>query len=150
MTDVSPPGPAAYLAEPAAPWLSRPPVVVDCSMLASVLFAEPAAPQALRLLGGRALHAPALLPYEIANVAVNKLRQGARADDVAVVMGEFAEQAIALHAVDAGGAVALAHRYRLSAYDAAYLWLAAELKAPLATFDRRLGEAAQEHLRSLE
>ena len=27
----------------------------------------------------------------------------------------------------------------LSAYDAAYLWLAAELKAPLATFDRKLG-----------
>ena len=39
---------------------------------------------------------------------------------------------------------------RLSAYDAAYLWLAAELKAPLATFDAKLGKAAQRHLGQLE
>ncbi len=44
----------------------------------------------------------------------------------------------------------LALRYKLSAYDAAYLWLAAELKAPLATFDEKLGRAAQLHLASLE
>ena len=40
--------------------------------------------------------------------------------------------------------------YGLSAYDAAYLWLAAQLKAPLATFNRKLGEAAQAHLGALE
>ena len=42
-----------------------------------------------------------------------------------------------------------AARYELSAYDAAYLWLAAELRAPLATFDRRLAEATQAHLGTL-
>jgi hypothetical protein len=30
------------------------------------------------------------------------------------------------------------------------LWLAAEMKAPLATFDRRLGVAAQRHLSALQ
>jgi predicted nucleic acid-binding protein len=40
-------------------------------------------------------------------------------------------------------------RYKLSGYDAAYLWLAAELKAPLATFDKKLAAAAQAHLSSL-
>jgi len=45
---------------------------------------------------------------------------------------------------------ALAERYALSGYDAAYLWLAAALKAPLATFDRRLGEAARRHLATLD
>ncbi len=40
-------------------------------------------------------------------------------------------------------------RYQLSAYDAAYLWLAAELKAPLATFDAKLAAAAQAHLGAL-
>jgi predicted nucleic acid-binding protein len=36
-----------------------------------------------------------------------------------------------------------AARYELSASDAAYLWLAAELQAPLATFDQKLAAAAQ-------
>jgi hypothetical protein len=35
-------------------------------------------------------------------------------------------------------------KYDLSSYDAAYLWLAAELGAPLATFDQRLGGAARQ------
>ena len=46
--------------------------------------------------------------------------------------------------------LAMARRYGLSAYDAAYLWLASQLKAPLATFDRKLGEAARQHLGALE
>ena len=41
---------------------------------------------------------------------------------------------------------ALAQRYGLSAYDAAYLWVAGSLKAPLATFDAKLAEAAQLYL----
>ena len=43
----------------------------------------------------------------------------------------------------------LALRYDLSGYDAAYLWLAAELKAPLATFDKKLA-AAHAHLSGLD
>jgi len=50
---------------------------------------------------------------------------------------------------DSSALVGLAGRYQLSAYDAACLWLAAELKAPLATFDRRLGDAARTHLETL-
>ncbi|MDP3414253.1 MAG: type II toxin-antitoxin system VapC family toxin, partial [Polaromonas sp.] len=43
----------------------------------------------------------------------------------------------------------LAMRYGLSAYDAAYLWLAADLKCPLATFDDKLAAAARTHLAGL-
>jgi predicted nucleic acid-binding protein len=34
----------------------------------------------------------------------------------------------------------------ITAYDAAYLCLAVQLRAPLATFDGRLGEAARQRL----
>jgi predicted nucleic acid-binding protein len=54
--------------------------------------------------------------------------------------------AIERHAVDPTAVLALAHRYKLTAYDAAYLWLAERLEAPLATFDNLLARAAQEHL----
>jgi predicted nucleic acid-binding protein len=56
---------------------------------------------------------------------------------------------IKLHAVKPQEVLALAIRYQLSAYDASYLWLAAELKCPLATFDEKLATAAQAHLSSL-
>jgi predicted nucleic acid-binding protein len=36
----------------------------------------------------------------------------------------------------------LARKYKLTAYDSAYVQLAVELGAPLATFDRTLGLAA--------
>jgi predicted nucleic acid-binding protein len=41
---------------------------------------------------------------------------------------------------------ALAMRYRLSAYDVAYLWLVGALQAPLATFDAKLAGAARDYL----
>ena len=50
------------------------------------------------------------------------------------------------HAVPAAAALELAQRYGLTPYDAAYLWLAERLEAPLVTFDARLGEAARRHL----
>jgi predicted nucleic acid-binding protein len=43
----------------------------------------------------------------------------------------------------------LAAQYHLSAYEAAYLQLAAELKCPLLTFDKRLGDAAKIHRATL-
>jgi predicted nucleic acid-binding protein len=62
-------------------------------------------------------------------------------------MDLYEEIVIERHAVPATEALALALRYNLTTYDAAYLWLAAHLDAPLATFDERLAAAAREHLR---
>jgi predicted nucleic acid-binding protein len=135
-----------YVAEPRGLWLARPPVVADCSVLAALLFAEPSQRQAIELLVGRAVHAPTLLPYELANVAAKKLRAGATRAEVDGALGGFAEQRIELHAAPADALCALTAKYALSAYDAAYLYVAAELQATLATFDRQLAEAAQRHL----
>lgn len=140
------PPPTLYVAEPRGAWLQRPPLVLDCSVLAAILFAEPAAEQAAAQLADHALYAPTLLPFEVANVAVIKQRKGATAEEIATALNDFDEQRIELLPVPPESAVAVAARYGLSAYDAAYLWLAAELQAPLATFERRLAEAARRHL----
>ena len=63
-----------YLAEPRALWLQRSPVEADCSALAALIFEEPAGDEAATMLLDRALHAPTLLPYELASVATKKQR----------------------------------------------------------------------------
>ena len=138
------------VAEPPAVWQVRPPMVVDCSALAAWLFQEPEMDLASTMLSGKTLHAPNLLPYEIANVARKKVQAGANAEHVRVLLDDFAAHQINWHAAPPQAVLALANRWSLSAYDAAYLWLAAELKAPLATFDRQLALATRQHLNTLE
>jgi predicted nucleic acid-binding protein len=140
---------ACYVAEPPAPFSARPPMVVDCSALSAILFDEPARDEALARLVGRSLHAPNLLDHEIVAVALKKRREDGPAEAIAQVLRDYAISDIELHPVDPIAQYELAARYALTAYEAAYLWLAAELKAPLATFDRRLAEAAQAHLGTL-
>ncbi len=137
-----------YVAEPPAQYLARPPVVVDCSALVGLLFHEEWEALAAEKIHGRTLHAPFLLQIEIASVALKKQRKGF-SDIVTDALAQYAELDINLYRVEPQDAMALALRYNLSAYDAAYLWLAAELKVPLATFDEKLGRAAQLHLASL-
>jgi len=136
-----------HVAEPPLAYARRPRIVADATVLAATLFGEDEYPQAVALLRGRALAAPHLVDYEIANVALNKLRRGrVPKDAVAAALDGFAALAIERHAVDPVAVVAVAQRWRLTAYDAAYLWLAEQLVAPLATFDAALARAAQDHL----
>lgn len=140
--------PVLHLAEPPPQYLQRPPLVVDCSALAGVLFQEPWMDQAVLRLAGRQLLGPGLLPYELCNVAIKKTRQGA-AEAAAEGLARWAELQIEIVEVDLVQTFDLARRYQLTAYDAAYLWLAAARRCPLATFDQRLGAAATEHLAGL-
>lgn len=136
-----------HIAEPPAQYLARAPLVVDCSTVAGIVFLEDWEEQARQQVSGRALHAPHLLQCEIANVAVKKERRG----EPHALMGlsEATAMGIDLHPVDPVAVAQLALRYQLSAYDAAYLWLAADLRCPLATFDDKLAAAARTHLASL-
>jgi predicted nucleic acid-binding protein len=122
--------------------------VVDCSALVGILFEEPWQAQASEKIHGRTMNAPFLLEIEFTSVALKKNKQGygPLADKA---LERFKALSVTLHQIAPPQVLALALQYKLSAYDASYLWLAAELKAPLATFDEKLAEAATTHLASL-
>lgn len=137
-----------FVAEPPPSYLHAPPVVVDCSALAGILFQEPWADVAAQQLVGKRLHAPHLLAVELASVALKKHKHGF-GDVAADGLAQLAELDLALHPLPAEAVWSLAVQYKLTAYDAAYLWLAAEMACPLVTFDEQLAQAAGIHLGGL-
>jgi predicted nucleic acid-binding protein len=135
------------VAEPASAYGERPRLVVDASVLAAGLFDEDGRDVALSWMRGRTLCAPHLVDCEIANVALAKIqRKAIERASAAEALQVYAALHIERHPVEPPAVFALAMRTRLTAYDAAYLWLAETLHAPLATFDARLGKVAVEHL----
>lgn len=138
-----------YVAEPPVAYLVRPPMVVDCSAICGILFDEPWRAEAMARISGKTLYAPYLLDHEVISVTLKKQRQQWSRESIAGALEDYVQYQIELRETDITAQFDLALRYKLSAYDAAYLWLAAELKAPLATFDDKLGRAAQTHLASL-
>ena len=141
--------PVLHVAEPPASYLLKPALVVDCSVLAGVLFQEPWKDEAQARIEHRTLFAPRLLTYEICSVALKKARKGA-SQAASEGLAQWQDIAIDLADVDMAQTFAIAQRYQLSSYDASYLWLAAELKCPLATFDDALALAARRHLAQLD
>lgn len=133
-----------HVAEPKAAYLHRPPLVADASVIAAALFGEGGRDEAVALLHGRALHAPHLLDYEIANVGLKKQRrEGVSGEAVATALQAYGRLPVERHAVDAATVVTIAQRYDLTADDAAYLYVAEQLIAPLATLDEKLATAAR-------
>ena len=90
-------------------------------------------------------HAPAICELEFANVLRTAcLRQRMTADQAQQVVAQIELLPIEVDraAVPRGQLVALALRFGLSSYDAAYLELALRLQCPIATQDTALKEAA--------
>lgn len=135
-----------YVAEPPPQFAQRAPAVVDASLIAAVLFAEPEQAQAAGRIAACQPVAPDLLRDEIANIAATKLRRGEDEAALRAALLDLEALGIDWVPVQAAAAFDLAARYALSAYDAAYLAVAAQLRCPLLTFDRRLAEAARQHL----
>ncbi len=139
--------PRLIVAEPQAAYLQRPKLVVDASVMTSLVFVEANAREAESWLRGRTLCAPYFLDAEVANAGLNKIRRRVLAQvEVLDALRQFGTLDIQRVRIKPAEVVEMATRYALSAYDGAYLWLASHLGAPLATFDARLGEAARKHL----
>lgn len=123
--------------------------VIDASALAAVAFRESAADDVVSRLEGRETHAPWLLRYEMTNVAVQFCRRqpsqsGAVLDALAYALGP--DTGIQWHDVDPIDVVNISRATGLTAYDAAYLWLAGQLGADLVTLDRELVAASRKEI----
>ena len=130
-----------FVAETAGRYAHKPPLVVDCSALAAVLFDEPGRDAAALAMAGKALFAPDLLDHEVVSVALKKSAAG-YADAARQALADLAALQLTRCRVEAAAQFELAERTGLTGYDAAYLQLALELRAPLTTFDRKLGKVA--------
>jgi predicted nucleic acid-binding protein len=119
--------------------------VVDASALGALLFGEPESDRIARRLADGRLIAPALLPFEVANVCLTKMRRHAAARDALLAAFDlYAQLRIETAAIDHAAALILAESAGLTAYDASYLWLARAAGADLVTLDRRLAAAYAE------
>ena len=124
-------------------------LVVDASVLCSILLLEDRADEAAERLGRRRLFAPPVLPFEVMNAMCRSMRRSLRDHgDTAQRRDAFAAavsryDAFRVELVDVAQARILrrALQHDLSVYDASYLELATWLDLELVTFDDRLRAA---------
>ena len=125
-------------------------VVVDASFIAAAFAEETHTESARDVLEqhrDRLLAAPALIRWELASVFWKKLRRGEIGESVLADLAVFIDELRLVHpsvpdGPEIGATILIARGSALSAYDAAYLALALERAAPLATVDRNLTRAA--------
>lgn len=120
-------------------------IVIDASALIDVLLRKPSAKALeIRILEfGETLHAPHLIDVEIAHV-LRRLKLGGAVDARRAenVFADLADMSLIRYPHDVLLPRVWALRDNLTAYDAIYVALAEELRAPLVTRDRRLANAA--------
>lgn len=123
------------------------PFIVDASVVAAWLLPDEASP-VTDLLLKRAVadrpRAPDILAHEIRSVAVRAVRRSRINESEAERLITRFEQIAVINAGPSNSIAAarLALLYGLSAYDAAYLWLAKTEGLELATLDAALRKAA--------
>lgn len=123
-------------------------VVVDASALAAMIFQENEGERVRDALTDAVVFAPAILKFELASVALKKIRQQpTRATDIlrALAAALDPRSNLSWQDVQPVDVVLVANATGLSVYDASYLWLAGALGADLVTLDGRL-DAVSERL----
>jgi predicted nucleic acid-binding protein len=124
-------------------------IVVDASfIIAHVLGEDAAVNQAnfIETLRQEQLVAPGHWPAEISNALVtNVRRKRISLDDIGLILNELATYNIEIRPACAGDVlrlIAVASEQNLTAYDAAYVILALDLEASIATLDKAMRQAA--------
>lgn len=118
--------------------------VADTSVLAAWFFDQPNRTRAGELIEGFELFAPDLVFYELANVAWVKMRQTpTAAGGISEALSDAQDFQMTTVRVPATSLLNIARNFRVTAYDAAYIWVAQVMGCSMATFDRRLAKAAE-------
>lgn len=127
-------------------------MIIDASVLLAALFPDESQAQAQAVIRDHvsrqiALTAPTLLHYEISNAVWQGVRrQRIEMEQARTILRTFDSLDIELEPVSWEEMLPWAQRFERSAYDAAYLGLAARRDEPLITGDARLYHAVQAHL----
>lgn len=115
--------------------------VIDTSALAAVVFAEPDGQRVADQLEDHDLIAPHLLPFELANVCLTKIRKHPEKRELLLAGYEMVSRLpLTFMAVNMTEVVTLAEAKKLTAYDASFLWLTQQLGAELVTLDKTLAK----------
>ncbi len=118
--------------------------VVDTSVVIAVVTNEAQKPALIAQTQGAQLFAPASLPHEIGNAFSAMLRRGRiTLSQAQAALRAYPQIALTLVDVDLAGAVELASRLGIYAYDAYMIACALRLQAPLLTLDAGLKTAAR-------
>jgi len=125
-------------------------IVVDISVVLAWLFEEDHTPKALEILRrveGEGMLVPPLWWYELENGILLGERRARRSSEESDTFLKLI-YALPIQTDDApqqqtcDWIITLGRRYRLTAYDAAYLELAVRSSSPLATFDTAIRQSA--------
>lgn len=122
--------------------------VIDASALAALLFREDECEGVAERVRGATLYAPVLISFELASVCLKKRsRYPKQRKAMLAAMALVERMEIKQVMVPFQEIVTLAEKTRMTAYDAAYLWLAQNLKAELVTLDNKLSRVAKRFVR---
>lgn len=122
-------------------------IVIDCSYMLAMVMPDEKRPDSIREAAAGRLLVPSIWAYEVANALRNGLRRQRVTDDQVFAVctrieGFRIEQ---VGSVEAGvrQRFIAAHQHALTAYDAAYIDLALQLRCALATLDAALAQVAR-------
>ena len=123
------------------------PIVIDNSVVLCWCLADesdPMADKAMRRVVDDGAVVPGIWWYELRNaLIVNERRRRLDAADTVAILTDLGEMSISVDQEhDDVTILSLARQHALSVYDAAYIEIALRRGLPLASFDRRLGQAA--------
>ena len=120
-------------------------LAVDASAVAALVFGEPEGNDMANYFQDETLVAPTLIDFELANIGLKKIRRSPeRMAEIVIALKRAEGMKINRVAVPAVEVLKLASDTGLSAYDAAYLWVAISKDAELVTLDNRLARVNAE------